>query len=105
MSPWLWLFLAGLAEIGWGALLKSTHGFTKFWPSVMTLGFMVISFVCLSKALQHLPLGVAYAVWTGIGAVGLVVIGALWHHETLSLSKVFFIGLIIVGIAGLKLAD
>lgn len=67
---WFLLVLAGLLEVGWAIGLKSSHGFTRFWPSVATLVLMALSFFLLASALKHLPIGTAYAVWTGIGAVG-----------------------------------
>ena len=72
---WFLLVLAGLLEVGWAIGLKSSHGFTRFWPSVATLVLMALSFFLLASALKHLPIGTAYAVWTGIGAVGTALLG------------------------------
>ena len=95
---WFLLVLAGLLEVGWAIGLKSSHGFTRFWPSVATLVLMALSFFLLASALKHLPIGTAYAVWTGIGAVGIVLFG-----ESASPARLLCIGLILAGIAGLKL--
>lgn len=100
---WFYLFVAGLFETGWAIGLKYTHGFTKLWPSVATGFAMVASFVFLSLALKSLPVGTAYAVWTGIGAVGTVVLGMILLGEPRDALRTICIGLIIAGIAGLKL--
>ena len=97
------LVLAGLLEVGWAIGLKSSHGFTRFWPSVATLVLMALSFFLLASALKHLPIGTAYAVWTGIGAVGTALLGIVLFGESASPARLLCIGLILAGIAGLKL--
>ncbi len=100
---WFTLLLAGLLEIGWAIGLKYTDGFTRFWPSVATLSSMLVSLLLLASALRSLPLGTAYAIWTGIGAVGTVTLGIILFGEPASLGRLFCVGLIVAGIAGLKL--
>ncbi|MDD4862599.1 MAG: quaternary ammonium compound efflux SMR transporter SugE [Alishewanella agri] len=102
---WLILLLAGLLEIVWAVGLKYTAGFTKPWPSIITLSAMIASFVLLGHALRTLPLGVAYSVWVGIGVVGTVIFGAWLFDESLSLLKIVSILLILLGIVGLKLTS
>ncbi len=99
---WLILFIAGLFEIAWAVGLKYTEGFTKPLPSVFTIVSMVISMYLLSVAVKTLPLGTAYAVWTGIGAVGTAIFGMILFGESKELIRIFFIFLIIAGITGLK---
>lgn len=99
---WLALFIAGLFEVGWAIGLKYTDGFTRLWPSVGTLAAMVFSFGLLSYALKFLPVGTAYAVWTGIGAVGTATLGILLFGEVASLARILCILMIVAGIAGLK---
>ena len=100
---WFLLVLAGLFEVGWAIGLKSSHGFTRLWPSVATLVLMSLSFFLLATALNHLPIGTAYAVWTGIGAVGTALLGIILFGESASPARLACIGLILAGIAGLKL--
>lgn len=100
---WMILILAGIFEIVWAVGLKHTDGFTKLWPSVITVSAMWISFGCLSYALKTIPIGNAYAVWTGIGAVGVAIVGIIWFNESADLRRIACIGLIVVGILGLKL--
>jgi len=100
---WLILFLAGLFETAWAVGLKYTHGFTRLWPTLGTLAAMAISFVLLAQAMKTLPVGTAYAVWTGIGAVGAVILGVLLFQEPLNAARVFCLALIVSGIIGLKL--
>ena len=99
---WIILLLAGLMEIGWAIGLKYTEGFTKLWPSVWTLGSMLASIVLLGIALKSLPVGTAYAVWTGIGTVGVAILGIVLFSEPATAVRVGCIGLIVTGIAGLK---
>lgn len=101
---WLILFIAGLFETGWAIGLKYTEGFTRFWPSVGTLLSMLISVVMLGMAMKQLPVGSAYAVWVGIGAVGTVILGIVLMGDSASLPRLISVGFIIVGIIGLKLA-
>lgn len=100
---WVVLVAAGLFEIAWAICLKYTKGFTRFWPTVGFVGFMAASVYMLGVALRSLPLGTAYAVWTGIGAVGTVVLGILLLGESASPARLVCITLILAGIAGLKL--
>ncbi len=98
---WLILFIAGLFEAAWAIGIKQCSGFTKLWPSVYTLIMMAISIFLLSVAVKNLPIGTAYAVWTGIGAVSTVLIGIFYFNEPRDMLRIFFILLIIAGIAGL----
>ncbi|GMV98906.1 MAG: molecular chaperone [Candidatus Hydrogenedentota bacterium] len=100
---WLILFLAGLLETVWAIGLKYTHGFTRFWPSVFTIAAIAASMYLLAVASRSLPIGTAYAVWVGIGAAGTVVLGAFLLGEPLNLPRVFFLALLGISIAGLKL--
>ncbi len=101
---WLILFLAGICEIAWAIGRKYSEGFSKPLASVATLSALVISFVLLGIALRTLPLGVAYGIWVGIGAVGTALAAAFLFGETLTLIKLFSLFLIIAGIAGLKMS-
>lgn len=101
---WILLLLAGLYEVGWAVGLKYSEGFTRLWPSVGTAAAMILSVVLLGIALRHLPLGSAYAVWTGIGTVGTVLFGILVFGEPAAASRLFCVGLIVAGIMGLKLS-
>ena len=100
---WALLFLAGLFEIGWAIGLKYTEGFTRLWPSVWTGSAMVVSVVLLALAVRTLPIGTAYAVWTGIGAVGTVILGIVLFAEPATALRLFCVALIVGGIVGLKL--
>ena len=100
---WIILVIAGLFEIGWAVGLKYTHGFTRLWPSVLTAGAMAASVVLLGVALRSLPLGTAYAVWTGIGTVGTVLSGIFVLGEPATAARLACILLIVSGIAGLKI--
>ncbi|MCA1452346.1 quaternary ammonium compound efflux SMR transporter SugE [Bradyrhizobium sp. BRP22] len=100
---WTILFVAGLMEIGWAIGLKYTEGFTKLVPSVLTLLSMLGSIVLLGLALKTLPIGTAYAVWTGIGAVGTAALGIILFGEPATALRLSSIGLIVAGIIGLKL--
>ena len=100
---WLILVVAGLLEVTWAVGLKYTEGFTRVWPSVLTLAAMAASVGMLGLALRHLPLGTAYAVWTGIGTVGTAVVGMVLLGEPAGALRLASIGLIIAGIVGLKL--
>lgn len=102
---WIVLFLAGLFEIGWAVGLKHTAGFTRLVPSLLTAASMIISLGLLGLALKTLPLGTAYAIWTGIGTIGTVTLGILLYGEPATALRLTCIGLIVAGIAGLKLAS
>lgn len=99
---WVFLFFAGLLEVAWATGLKQSAGFTKLWPSVFTLVSMAGSMGLLGLALRDLPLGTAYAVWTGIGTVGAAIAGMLWLGEPAGALRLASIGLIAAGIIGLK---
>jgi quaternary ammonium compound-resistance protein SugE len=100
---WVYLIFAGLFEIGWAIGLKYSEGFTRLWPSVATLASMVVSIVLLALAAKQLPIGTAYAVWTGIGAVGAVLLGMVLFHDPATPARLLCVGLILFGIVGLKL--
>ena len=100
---WFLLFVAGLMEIGWAIGLKYTEGFTRLVPSVLTLAAMLISIILLGLALKTLPVGTAYAVWTGIGAVGTAILGMVLFGDPATAARLGAIGLIVAGIVGLKL--
>lgn len=102
---WLFLVLAGLFEVGWALGLKYSEGFTKFMPSAFTVLGMIASFYFLSLSLKNLPLGTAYAIWTGIGTVGTVILGIILFKEPISITRLICIGFIVVGIVGLKLVS
>ncbi|MCU6339206.1 quaternary ammonium compound efflux SMR transporter SugE [Enterobacter quasiroggenkampii] len=101
---WIILFIAGLLEVVWAIGLKYTHGFTRLTPSVITVTAMIVSIVLLSWAMRSLPVGTAYAVWTGIGAVGAAITGILLLGESASLARIASLALIVTGIVGLKLS-
>ena len=101
---WLLLFIAGLLEVGWAVGLKYTEGFTRLVPSVLTLLCMAGSMGVLGLALKSLPMGTAYAVWTGIGAVGTAILGIVLFGDPAGAARIACIGLIVTGIVGLKLA-
>lgn len=100
---WAILFLAGLFEIGWAVGLKYSDGLSRFWPSIWTIAAMIVSFALLAVAMRQLPLGTAYAVWTGIGAVGTVMFGIMVLGEPANAMRLICLALIVGGIVGLKL--
>lgn len=102
MTPWFYLFIAGFFEIALALGLKFSQGFTRFWPSALTAAATFISFYSLSQSIKVLPIGLAYAIWTGIGALGVTIIGILFLEESLSIIKIFCIILITSGMIGLK---
>ena len=101
--PWTLLFFAGLFEVAWAIGLKYTDGFSKLVPSVLTVAAMVASVVLLGLAMKQLPVGTAYAVWTGIGAVGTVLLGIVLFGEPATVARLACVGLVVAGILGLKL--
>lgn len=101
---WIILFVAGLLEIGWAIGLKYTDGFTKLWPTVGTVISLVASFLLLGLALKTLPVGTAYAIWVGIGALGTALLGIVLFGESTDVLKLVSLGLICAGIVGLKVA-
>ena len=106
MSPpviaWVYLFIAGLFEVGWAIGLKYTDGFTRLWPTAFTAGSMVISVVLLGLALKTLPVGTGYAVWTGIGTVGTAILGIVLFGDPATVARLGAIAMIVAGIIGLK---
>jgi len=100
---WIILIIAGLLEVCWAIGLKYTEGFTKLWPSVGTVAAMTASVVLLGWAMRTLPVGTAYAVWTGIGAVGTVLLGIVLFGEPATVARLACVGLVVAGILGLKL--
>ncbi len=104
MNPWIIVLIAGLMETGWALGLKYSHGFTRLWPSVVTLVLALGSFYLLSVAMKTLPVGTAYAVWVGIGAVGTAVAAVFLFNEPVSAMRALGVLLILAGIAALKFA-
>ena len=102
--PWILLVLAGLLEVGWAIGLKYTEGFTRLWPSMGTIAAMMISLGLLGIAMKSLPVGTAYAVWVGVGAVGTVILGIVLFDEPMNALRVASVALIVAGLVGLKLA-
>jgi len=102
---WLTLVLAGFVEVAWAIGLKYTEGFTRLWPTVLTIAGGFASFFLLAQAARTIPIGTAYAVWTGIGAVGTAVLGMILFDEPRDLLRVACIGLVVVGAVGLKLVS
>ena len=102
---WIVLGFAGLFEIGWAVGLKYTDGFTRLWPSVLTLASMAASVFLLSQALRTIPLGTGYAVWTGIGVIGTAILGMILFGDSRTPLRLACIGLIVIGMVGLKLIN
>ena len=101
---WVYLLIAGLLEIVWAYFMKQSYGFTRLWPSVATVGFMIISFALLSISMKTLPMGTAYVIWTGIGAVGAFVVGVVLLGESLTLMRVLAALLVVAGLVLFRLA-
>jgi quaternary ammonium compound-resistance protein SugE len=101
---WTYLIIAGLLEIVWAYFMKQSAGFTRLWPSVATLGFMAVSFALLSLAMKSLPMGTAYVVWTGIGAVGAFIVGVVFLQEHLGPLRVVAAVLVLTGLVLFRLA-
>lgn len=101
---WFLLVLAGLFEIGWAIGLKYSQGFTRLWPSVLTVAAMIVSLGLLGLAMKALPVGTAYAVWVGVGMIGTVMLGVMLLDEPLDALRIVSVGLIAAGVIGLKIA-
>ena len=102
---WGYLIIAGTFEVVWAIALKYSYGFSKLMPSVVTIGGMITSFYFLSMATKTLPLGTAYAIWTGIGSLGTILLGVILFHEALNPLRIVFLSCILIGILGLKLTS
>jgi quaternary ammonium compound-resistance protein SugE len=102
---WILLMLAGLLEVVWAYAMKESHGFTRLWPSVITLVAMIASFALLAISMRTLPLGTAYTVWTGIGAVGAFIVGIMVLHEPANAPRLVAAGLIVAGLVMMKVAS
>jgi len=102
---WILLVIAGILEVGWAIGLKYTEGFTRLWPSIGTATAMAASVGLLGLAMKSLPVGTAYAVWVGVGAVGTAILGMVLFSEAASIGRLISLGLIVAGIVGLKLAS
>ena len=102
---WLSLFFAGLTEIGWAIALKYSPGFTRLIPSILAICVMILSFFLLAHSLKTIPIGTAYAVWTGIGIMGTVILGILLFNEPVSFCRILFLSMILIGIVGLKVTQ
>ncbi len=102
---WLFLIVAGLFEIVWAFSMKQSAGFTRWWPSVVTLSAMIVSFALLAVAMRSLPLGTAYTIWTGIGAVGAFLVGIIWLGEALTPVRIAAALLIVSGLVLMKLSS
>jgi len=102
---WALLFLAGLFEMAWAIGLKYTNGYTRFWPTAGTVAAMIISVILLGLAVRTLPVGTAYAVWSGIGAAGTVVLGIALLGESADAGRLICVGLILAGVVGLKFVN
>jgi len=102
---WIYLLIAGVLECAWAIGLKQSDGFTKLWPSLITAALIMASLTLLSLAMRTIPVATAYAVWAGIGAVLLTIVGILWLKEPGGLVRIACIGMIVLGVVGLKLVD
>ena len=100
---WIYLIVAGLLETGWAIGLKYTEGFTRLWPSVLTIAAIAASMFLLALAAKTIPIGTAYSIWVGIGAVGAVILGIILFDEPRDFARLAFVGLLIVSLVGLKL--
>lgn len=105
MKAWILLAIAGILEVAWAVGMKYSAGWTKLWPSIFTIVSMILGLYFLSLALKTLPLGTAYAVWTGIGTIGTAVFGMLFFKESADFTRLFFISLIFIGIVGLYFSN
>jgi quaternary ammonium compound-resistance protein SugE len=102
---WGLLIFAGLLEIAWALALKQADGFTRLWPSLVGVSVAMLSLVLLGMALKHLPVGIAYAIWVGIGAFGVAAFGIIFLNEQFSAAKLFFLALIGAGVVGLRVVE
>ena len=102
---WVILFVAGLLEVVWAVGLKYTHGFTRLTPSLITIAAIIVSMGLLAYAMRDLPAGTAYAIWTGIGAVGTAIVGIIFLGESANIFRLLSLGLIVTGLIGLKIAS
>jgi quaternary ammonium compound-resistance protein SugE len=100
--PWVLLVVAGLLEVGWAAVLPATHGLTRLLPTLTFLVLLSASMLLLAVAARSIPLGTAYSVWVGIGAVGAAIVGIVWHGDPATPARLLFLSLLIVSIVGLK---
>lgn len=105
MSAWIYLILAGILEVGFASMIKLTENFTKLVPTLIFLVFAVGSFYALTKAVESIPIGTAYAIWTGIGAFGTIVIGIVFYNEPAGFLRLFFLFTLVSSIIGLKLVS
>ncbi len=105
MTAWLYLLIAGILEVAWAIGLKYADGWTRLWPSVLTIAGMIASFFCLAQAVRVIPVGTGYAIWTGIGAVGTAALGILIFGEEATPARLACLSLIVIGIVGLKLTS
>lgn len=101
---WVLLVIGGLMEVGWAAAMPATRGFTRVWPTIAFLILLAGSMILLERAQQSIPLGTAYSVWVGIGAVGATIAGLMFYGDPITPLRLFFVGLLIVSIIGLKVA-
>ena len=99
---WFYIFLASICEIAWAIGLKQTNGFTRLWPSIWTVGAMILTYILLGLGVKTIPIGTAYAVWTGIGAAGTALLGIYLYNEPANAPRLICLGLIVAGIVGLK---
>ena len=100
IMPWIYLTIAGILEIGWAIGMKYSHGFTRPWPSAWTIAAMIVSFALLARAVRELPVGTAYAVWTGIGAAGTAILGMILFKESAAPLRLACIVLIVAASSG-----
>ena len=105
MTAWIFLALAGVFEVLFAATLKLTENFTRLYPTLIFITFAILSFYFLTKAIESIPVGTAYVIWTGIGAVGTVLVGIFYYNEPASFLRLFFISTLVISIIGLKLVS
>ncbi|WP_340820831.1 multidrug efflux SMR transporter [Methanolobus sp. WCC4] len=102
---WIYLIIAGIFETGWAVGLKYTDGLTRLYPTIFTVICLILSMYLLERSLRVIPVGTGYAVWTGIGIIGTVTLGIIFLNESMNVSRLFFIAMIVVGISGLKMVS